>query len=336
MVAPYPPSGHRASCSSHRWLAAMGALFLSLTFATGDAVAQDTTVAKDPQPKAKPRPRLLGRPSNGTAAPGADAAPRPPAPGPKPPTTLAGKDPAPGTVDPAVIPAQIADQGGYSYQNLSNVAIGSQADQPFLRRIINSYIDEPTSPEPPDPSAPPTRRGMEAPFKAPPMPFSDFIGPVVGVNDTSVFPLMDAFYRGPNGQAWKNSRVKIYGWTDASYNASTSRNSNIPLAYNIVPNSLQLSQQIVIFERPLETAQTDHFDWGFRFTNLYGIDYRYTTAKGYFSDQLLKHNHLYGYDPLQLHLDFYFPHVFDGTTMRLGRYISPLDIEAQLSPDNFL
>ncbi len=103
-----------------------------------------------------------------------------------------------------------------------------------------------------------------------------------------------------------------------------------------MPNKLEMSQTILIFERVTNTAQTDHFDWGFRFTNLYGIDYRYTTAKGYFSDQLLKHNHLYGYDPLQMQLDLYFPRVAQGMLVRMGRYISPLDIEAQLSPENFL
>ncbi len=169
------------------------------------------------------------------------------------------------------------------------------------------------------------------------MPFSDFIGPLIGVNDTSVFPLMEALYKGPNGQAWKDSRFKIYGWADPSYNASTSRNSNVPLAYNIAPNSLQMSQQVLILERTMDTVQQDHVRLGASgSTNLFGMDYRYTTAKGWFSNQLLKHNHLYGYDPLQLQLEFYFPHIADGTIMRLGRYISPLDIEAQLSPDNFL
>ena len=147
---------------------------------------------------------------------------------------------------------------------------------------------------------------------------------------------MDALYEGPNGQAWKDSRIKIYGWADPSYNASTSKNSNIPLAYNIVPNSLQLSQTDPHLRADARHRPEDHIDWGFRFTNLYGIDYRYTTAKGYFSNQLLKHNHLYGYDPLQMYVDFYFPHFGDGTVMRIGRYISPLDIEAQLSPENFL
>ncbi len=240
-------------------------------------------------------------------------------------------------VDPAVARTQTAaDTQAYSYQSASDIPIGSEADLGFLRRFVRAFGDEPAVPSAPNPDAPKTRRGYDAPFQAPPMPFSDFIGPTIGVNDTSVFPLMEALYKGPNGQAWKDSRIKIYGWFDPSYNASTSRNSNAPLSYNIVPNQLELSQVILIFERPTDTAQTDHFDWGFRFTNLYGIDYRYTTAKGYFSDQLLKHNHLYGWDPLQMQLDLYFPHIGDGTVLRLGRYISPLDIEAQLSPDNFL
>ena len=237
--------------------------------------------------------------------------------------------------DPAVIPAQGVNQNQTSYVNTGDVAVGSQADKGFGARLFDAYFGPVDPPEPEDP-AHPSRRGYPAPFQAPPMPFSDFIGPTIGVNDTSVFPLMDALYKGRNGQAWKDSRFKIYGWVDPSYNASTSKNSNIPLTYNIVPNKLELSQAILIFERVLDTAQTDHFDWGFRFTNLYGIDFRYTTAKGYFSDQLLKHNHLYGYDPLQMQVDLYFPNVAKGMLLRMGRYISPLDIEAQLSPENFL
>jgi Putative beta-barrel porin-2, OmpL-like. bbp2 len=290
-----------------------------------------------PVARAKQRPRLLGRWLGEEASPDLGVAPAPPPPSTKPPAPPVGNVPgARPPVDPAVVPAQLSNYLGYSYQNISNIQVGSEADRGFLRRLVDAYKDEPATPTPPDPGAPPSRRGFDAPFQAPPMPFSDFIGPNIGVNDTSVFPLMEALYKGPNGKFWKDSRLKIYGWSDPSYNASTSRNSNFPLSYNIAPNSLQMSQQIVIVERTLDTVQTDHVDWGFRATNLYGIDYRFTTAKGYFSNQLLKHNHLYGYDPLQLYVDIYFPHIGDGTVLRLGRYISPLDIEAQLSPDNFL
>ena len=147
---------------------------------------------------------------------------------------------------------------------------------------------------------------------------------------------MEALYNGPRGNRYKDSRIKIYGWLDPSVNFGTSRKSNIPESYAIYPDKLQLSQAIVIFERQVDSVQTDYYDWGFKFTNLYGIDYRYTTGKGYFSDQLLKHNHLYGYDPLQMYADFYVPQVLDGMIIRAGRYISPIDIEAQLSPENYL
>ena len=46
-------------------------------------------------------------------------------------------------------------------------------------------------------------------------------------------------------------------------------------------------------EREVNSVQTDHSDVGFRSTVLYGIDYRYMTAGGWFSDQLSSNNRLY-------------------------------------------
>ena len=57
-----------------------------------------------------------------------------------------------------------------------------------------------------------------------------------------------------------------------------------------------LDQLALYTERLADTTQTDHFDWGFRLANLYGQDYRYTTAKGMLSQQLLVKNAQYGYD----------------------------------------
>ncbi len=335
-----PSRGRRISRISGKLLV-IGALLQSWSFAISETVAQEPPppAAEDSEAKAKQRPRPTGRLFGGkTPSQTGDPAKTPVSKPNADASTVAKAAPAGlPPIDPNVTRVQgFADQNSNSYQNITNVVPGSESNKSFLGRLFDAYLDEPGDPEPPDPNAPPTRRGYDAPFQAPPMPFADFIGPTIGVNDTSVFPLMDALYRGKNGQAWKDSRIKILGWFDPSYNASTSKNSNIPLSYNIVPNQLELSQVILIFERAVETAQTDHFDWGFRFTNLYGIDFRYTVAKGYFSNQLLKHNHLYGYDPLQMQVDLYMPHIADGTVLRIGRYISPLDIEAQLSPDNFL
>jgi hypothetical protein len=43
-------------------------------------------------------------------------------------------------------------------------------------------------------------------------------------------------------------------------------------------------------ERLPDTVQTDHVDWGFRISGIYGEDNRYTTAYGVASYQLLGHN----------------------------------------------
>ena len=44
---------------------------------------------------------------------------------------------------------------------------------------------------------------------------------------------------------------------------------------------------VLRFERLPDSVQTNHIDWGFRSTTLYGIDYRWTTSQGWFSEQLL-------------------------------------------------
>ena len=82
--------------------------------------------------------------------------------------------------------------------------------------------------------------------------------------------------------------------------------------------------------------QRDHFDFGFHFTAFYGTDYRYTTDKGYFSSQLIDHNHEYGFDPVMEYLDLYFPKVAHSMNLRIGRFISIPGIEAQLSPNNYI
>jgi hypothetical protein len=232
-------------------------------------------------------------------------------------------------------PSGSSPEGDKLFNDLAKADPGQVEYPSFTARLFKAYFGKKEQQEEAASQVNTTRSGQPT-FNTPPFPFAYHIGPNIGVNDTSVYPLMEAIYAGPNGQAWKDSRIKIYGWFDPSVNISTSKYSNVPLSYSIVPNRLQLSQLILIFERTVDSVQRDHTDWGFKVTNLYGIDFRYTTAKGYFSNQLLKHNHLYGYDPLQMYVDYYVPWIGEGTIYRFGRYISPIDIEAQLSPENYL
>jgi hypothetical protein len=131
------------------------------------------------------------------------------------------------------------------------------------------------------------------------------------------------------------TRIKVYGWIEPGFNFSTSKHIVYPMSYNIFANRLALDQAVVYLERLPDTVQTDHFDWGFHLTGFDGVDYRFTTAVGYFSQQLLKFNRQYGFDPVLEYVDLYFPQIAEGMNIRIGRYISVPGIEAQLAPANY-
>jgi hypothetical protein len=183
------------------------------------------------------------------------------------------------------------------------------------------------------------RRGTPAPISSPPFPGSDWpIGgtPVIGASDGSSYPLMQAINQ-------NKSRAKIYGWLEVGANGSTNNRTNaskgipanFPSAYDEYSNTIQLDQAALYYERLPNTVQKEHFDWGWRLTALYGVDYRFTTAKGMLSQQLLVKNVQYGFDPVMFYTDLYIPKVADGMNIRIGRYISLPDIEAQLAPNNY-
>jgi hypothetical protein len=174
-------------------------------------------------------------------------------------------------------------------------------------------------------------RSLPNPLPSPPFPSGDWVGsPLVGVDATAPnYPLTKLL-------GLSKSKVKIYGWVDVGGNLSTSKKSNAPTSYDLIPNSVVLDQAGIKIEKQPNTAQTDHFDWGFLSTTIFGTDYRYTTAKGLFSNQLLGNNNKYGFDPAELYGILYFPKVADGLIIKMGRFISPADIEAQWATDNYL
>ncbi len=199
----------------------------------------------------------------------------------------------------------------------------------FFGRWAHFYHQDWTNTLPASPT--PARRGVPSPLDSPPFPNADWSyggSPVIGEPDTQSYPLMTAI----NGAT---SRTKLYGWIEPTVNGSTSSGSNLPEANDENSNRVELNQLVLYAERLPNTVQQDHFDWGFHLTALYGADYRFTTSKGYFSSQLLVHNNRYGFDPALEYLDLYFPHVAQGTNLRLGRYISIPGIEAQLAPNNY-
>jgi hypothetical protein len=199
---------------------------------------------------------------------------------------------------------------------------------------------------PSDPSAPISRRAAPwpvAPQTTPPMPFTEW--PYGGTTNLGVnraasvdSPFMVAMAPTDVGKWMAKNNLQFYGWVDVGGNISTSnvRGGNSPAAYDYNPNTAQLDQAVIYIERTPDTVQTDHVDWGFRVSAIYGENYRYTTGFGYDSYQLLKYNNNYGYDFPMIYGEFYIPKIAEGFLIRFGRYISLPDIEAQLAPNNYM
>jgi len=187
---------------------------------------------------------------------------------------------------------------------------------------------------------PPARRGMPEAFSSPPYPGNEWQGyPLIGAPPGDfAWPLMKAVYGGSGewAQAIKDSKIQLDGWITTCGNYSTSNNSNLPSAYWIVPNGMQIDQTVLRLHREVDSVQTDHWDWGFRSIGLYGIDYRYTTAGGWLSNQLLRNNSLNGFDPVEQFFEVYIPGIMEGLNIRVGRWIACPDIENQYSVDNYL
>jgi hypothetical protein len=241
---------------------------------------------------------------------------------------------------PPPIPAESAPaQNGAAGSNVSsasaNAGTGVQDDGGFFHRFFKTYVDD-INPPPPGPEAP--RRALPAPFDSPPFPGSDYQGyPLVGVPENAGdYALMKALSGTCTGDWLKEERIKIYGWANASANVASAKNSNAPESYWIDANQLELDQLCVRVERVVDSVQQDHVDWGFRSTILYGTDYRYMTAGGWFSYQLLQHNQLYGVDPTEQYFEVYIPGCAEGLIIRTGRWIACPDIETQFAPDNYM
>jgi hypothetical protein len=214
-------------------------------------------------------------------------------------------------------------------------------DNGFFHRLGRAYAADwaGTAPVNQDSTSSEKRRGTPEPLFSPPYPAGDWpIGgtPVIGSVDEQSYPLMQALDKNKGAN-------KIFGWLEVGANGSTNNKSNaakgipsnFPSAYDEYANTVQLDQAALYFDKYVDTAQTDHFDWGYQLTLLYGVDYRFTTAHGILSQQLLVKNNQYGFDPVMFYFDFYLPHVGEGMNIRVGRYISLPDIEAQLAPNNY-
>jgi Putative beta-barrel porin-2, OmpL-like. bbp2 len=214
-----------------------------------------------------------------------------------------------------------------------------------LERFFNYYkLEWGKGSAPTDPNAPSaSREGWpRTPATVPPLAYTEWPSgawtPIGVTRPNSVdSPLMNAIANTDVGKWMNENHLQTYGWVEAGANLSTNqagKGRNAPVAYTYIANSGQLDQAVIYLERLPDTVQTDHIDWGFRLSGIYGADYRYTNSYGVASYQFNKRNNENGYDFPMEYIDIYIPQVLQGLNIRAGRYISIPDIEAQLAPNN--
>ena len=231
---------------------------------------------------------------------------------------------------------------------------GKRANESFWKRLDQAELEQAgtASNPPPDTNAPPApqRRIGPPPFDAPPYPDGDWQlggGPNVigdpGALRDSPWPLMQAIYDGPNGKAWYDSRIQLYGWWTVSGNISSSHDysrsstPNFPEVYDERSDRVEFDQGVMYIERMADENQVDHIDWGFRLALLWGLDYRFMASRGYLNDvNLLENNHFNGFDTPMMYANLYIPQIAQGMNIILGRIISEPDIEQQLAPNNLM
>jgi len=246
----------------------------------------------------------------------------------------------------AQAPATPASCAGVSpYDNYS--CLDAYLGDDFFTRLYNYYKLEWGQAGPPtDPNAPPGRTDgwPRTPETTPPISFTEWpTGALTSIGVTrpngADSPFMAAISNTGFGQFLLDNHFQIYGWVNPGMNLSTNSNKpggNGPIPYTYTPNTVQLDQAVIYLDRWPDTVQTDHFDWGMRLSAIYGENYRYTNSFGLLSYQFNGANNVYGYDLPMEYVDLYWPDVFGiPMEMRIGRYISIPDIEAQLAPNNY-
>lgn len=190
------------------------------------------------------------------------------------------------------------------------------------------------SPTVPDESTPP--ESTEVPFSLPQSPAT--VSPTAPATFTQGEPtpperwwIMRELQGTWLGAFLDENRLSLSGWTEASYTGSTSRGSNLPVTFNDRANTFLLQQQWFRLDRPLVTTGTTEPSFGYHLDVLVGSDYRWTLMRGLFNSQLDNSTgaqNLYGVDPLQFYANVYFPRLFRGTEIRVGRTYNPWGYES--------
>jgi hypothetical protein len=134
------------------------------------------------------------------------------------------------------------------------------------------------------------------------------------------------------------NKVQVLGWTDMAFTASTDHREQLPMGFNYRANEFHVQQDWLRIDRQVDQSATTP-TFGFRFDTLFGIDYRFTIARGLFDSQLTSNDggpNIYGVDPVQFYGEAYLPGVGRGMDIKFGRFFAQFGLESIDTTQNSL
>jgi Putative beta-barrel porin-2, OmpL-like. bbp2 len=130
--------------------------------------------------------------------------------------------------------------------------------------------------------------------------------------------------------------VRVSGWGDSSYTASTVAHDQLPMGFNYKANQFLVQQSWLRVEKPIDDKSDDPM-FGFRTDAYVGTDYRFLVARGLFSGQLTANYggpNTYGFDPIEFYAEGYFPQIGRGLDVKVGRFFALFGVETNDAPSS--
>lgn len=136
--------------------------------------------------------------------------------------------------------------------------------------------------------------------------------------------------------------IKIDGWAAFSYNVSTTNVTNLPVTWTDRADTALL-QQMWLNVGMAPDLEINEVQSGFMVAFLYGSDYRFTTIRGLFNNQLKNpvldpreangfEQNIYGGDIPLFYYSLFLPGFFQVTQIDIGQVFTPRGYESVLAP----
>jgi hypothetical protein len=129
------------------------------------------------------------------------------------------------------------------------------------------------------------------------------------------------------GQILECNGIKVYGWTEFSYNAASTSSTSLPGGpFADRSNEFLLNQNWLRLEKTIDASKSE-FQWGFRSDYILpGSDARFTIARDLF-DKQVRDQRVTPMDNVVSYGEIFLPNLLGGTSVKVGRMATLIGYE---------